>query len=112
MRRRGHPREQPGPCPVPRRRRAAVRPGPPRPDREGQHPRQPATNHDRPGGKLIMERPTPMMMSGIRAAIMAGILLHTLLATSASAQPQMESLDRGVVAVVQDDGKVFVGWRL
>lgn len=59
-----------------------------------------------------MERPTPMMMSGIRAAIMAGILLHTLLATTASAQRQMESLDRGVVAMVQDDGKVLVGWRL
>jgi rhamnogalacturonan endolyase len=33
-------------------------------------------------------------------------------ATSASAQRQMEKLDRGVVAVHQPDGKVFVSWRL
>jgi rhamnogalacturonan endolyase len=33
-------------------------------------------------------------------------------ATPARAQRQMEWLDRGVVAVNQGDGKVFVGWRL
>ena len=30
----------------------------------------------------------------------------------AETKRQMESLDRGTVAVAQGDGKVFVGWRL
>jgi len=34
------------------------------------------------------------------------------LSTEADAQRQMEKLDRGVVAVHQPDGKVFVSWRL
>jgi rhamnogalacturonan endolyase len=35
-----------------------------------------------------------------------------ILATSASAQRQMEKLGRGVVAVNQGEGKAFVSWRL
>lgn len=35
-----------------------------------------------------------------------------LLASDARAQRQMENLGRGVVAVNQGDGKVYVGWRL
>jgi rhamnogalacturonan endolyase len=35
-----------------------------------------------------------------------------LLAVDALAQRQMESLGRGLIAVKQGDGKVFVGWRL
>lgn len=35
-----------------------------------------------------------------------------LTATSALAQRQMEHLGRGVVALVQEDGGVFVGWRM
>ncbi len=42
------------------------------------------------------------------ALIFAGMLL----AAPAWAQRQMESLDRGVVAVRQDAEKVYVGWRL
>ena len=49
----------------------------------------------------------------IRPAMMATIVLHAVLATTASAQREMESLGRGVVAIPQDDGKtVFVSWRL
>src|SRR4051812_30276237 len=33
-------------------------------------------------------------------------------ATSATALRQMERLGRGIVAVNQGDGKVFIGWRL
>jgi len=40
---------------------------------------------------------------------MAGFLV---IAPAAVARRQMENLGRGVVAVRQDDGKVFVGWRL
>ena len=43
VRRRGDQGEPARPRPVPRRRPAAVRPGPPRPDRPRQHPGQPAT---------------------------------------------------------------------
>jgi rhamnogalacturonan endolyase len=35
-----------------------------------------------------------------------------LLVANACAQRQMERLGRGVVAVPQDDGKIYVGWRL
>ena len=44
------------------------------------------------------------------AAIVVGLLL--ILAHPASAQRQMETLDRGVVAVALDDGGVYVGWRM
>jgi rhamnogalacturonan endolyase len=41
-------------------------------------------------------------------------LLPAILLSSipAAAQRQMETLDRGLVAVRQEDGKVFLGWRL
>ena len=35
-----------------------------------------------------------------------------LISTQANAQRQMENLDRGVVAVRNAEGKVFVSWRL
>ena len=43
-------------------------------------------------------------------AVTIGTLL--LLITRASAQRQMEKLDRGVVAINQGDGKVYIGWRM
>jgi rhamnogalacturonan endolyase len=43
-----------------------------------------------------------------RAALVAGLLGQT----AARAERQMEALGRGVVAVPQADGTVFVGWRL
>jgi rhamnogalacturonan endolyase len=42
----------------------------------------------------------------------AGILVLGVLATTASAQRQMEALGQGVVAIPKGDGTVFVGWRL
>ena len=53
-----------------------------------------------------------MTTPGIKMAAAAGILIHGFLASTASAQRQMESLGRGVVAIPEDGGKVFVGWRL
>ena len=47
---------------------------------------------------------------GIRCGVALAALL--VLAISASAQRQMEKLGRGVVAVNQGEGKVFVSWRL
>ena len=44
--------------------------------------------------------------------IAAAIVLQAGLASTALAQRQMESLGRGVVAIPEGDGKVFVGWRL
>jgi rhamnogalacturonan endolyase len=38
--------------------------------------------------------------------------LHSVMASTAGAQRQMESLGRGIVAIPTGDGKVFVGWRL
>jgi len=43
-------------------------------------------------------------------AIIIGTML--LLVGGAGAQRQMEKLGRGVVAIEQDDGKVYVGWRM
>jgi rhamnogalacturonan endolyase len=40
------------------------------------------------------------------------ILVTSLLASAVVRQRQMESLDRGVVAVNQGQGKIWVGWRL
>ena len=51
-----------------------------------------------------------MSTVGIRCSITIAALLA--LATSASAQRQMEKLGRGVVAINQGEGKVFVSWRL
>ena len=47
----------------------------------------------------------------LRAALAAGALLLAL-ATPARAQRQMENLDRGVIAINQGGGSVYVGWRL
>ena len=44
------------------------------------------------------------------AAIVIGVLLF--FAGQANAQRQMESRDRGVVAIYQGQGQVYVGWRL
>ena len=46
----------------------------------------------------------------IRIAVPLGIIL--LFTNFLQAQRQMESLDRGVVAVDQGDGKVYIGWRM
>ncbi len=43
--------------------------------------------------------------------VAAIILAHCALASTAFAQRQMEALGRGLVAIRQDDGRVFVGWR-
>ena len=43
-------------------------------------------------------------------AIIIGTML--LLVGGASAQRQMEKLGRGVVAIDQGDGKVYLGWRM
>jgi len=47
-----------------------------------------------------------------RLATKAFLSLGLLASGSALAQRQMEFLDRGIVAIRQEDGKVFVGWRL
>jgi rhamnogalacturonan endolyase len=51
------------------------------------------------------------LMRPSNAAILLGISA-LLITTRARAQRQMEWLDRGVIAINQGDGKVFVGWRL
>ena len=51
-----------------------------------------------------------MSRVGIRCGVTIAALLA--LAASASAQRQMEKLGRGVVAINQGEGKVFVSWRL
>ena len=59
-----------------------------------------------------MERRLTMMTARITSVAAAAILIHGFLASTACAQRQMEALGRGVVAIPQDGGKVFVGWRL
>ena len=49
-----------------------------------------------------------MMRSSIRIAL----IMLVLLPASAHAQRQMENLTRGIVAVKQSGGGVYVGWRL
>lgn len=44
--------------------------------------------------------------------LLAAATLIAVGATLSNAQPQMEKLGRGVVAIHQPDGKVFVSWRL
>ncbi|MGB7722656.1 MAG: rhamnogalacturonan lyase [Bryobacteraceae bacterium] len=53
-------------------------------------------------------------MNVSRVGIRSGVTIAALLAlaASASAQRQMEKLGRGVVAINQGEGKVFVSWRL
>ena len=52
----------------------------------------------------------------IQIAVVVGLLLTGLvgiaLADPVAAERQMENLGRGVVAVSQGDGKVYVGWRM
>src|SRR5215210_7324787 len=52
--------------------------------------------------------------SKLRASVMTKFVVVVLLlsALPARAQRQMEALGRGVVAVRQADGRVWVGWRL
>jgi rhamnogalacturonan endolyase len=57
-----------------------------------------------------MEISVNMSRVGIRCGVTIAALL--VLVTSASAQRQMEKLGRGVVAINQGEGKVFVSWRL
>ena len=45
-------------------------------------------------------------------SIKAALVLLLVLAASSSAQRQMENLSRGIVAVKQPSGGVYVGWRL
>ncbi len=53
-------------------------------------------------------------MSKPRAIMVIGFMLGTSLvfAAAARAQRQMENLGRGMVAIAQDDGNVYLGWRL
>jgi rhamnogalacturonan endolyase len=53
-----------------------------------------------------------MTTPGIKMVAAVGILMYAILASTASAQRQMEPLGRGVVAIPEGGGKVFVGWRL
>ncbi len=53
-----------------------------------------------------------MTRSQINATLAASLTVVLLLATQAGAQRQMERLGRGVVALNQGEGRVFVGWRL
>lgn len=46
----------------------------------------------------------------VKVAFIIGIIL--LLTNILQAQRQMENLNRGVIAVAQGDGKVYVGWRM
>jgi rhamnogalacturonan endolyase len=48
--------------------------------------------------------------SGMSAVITTGMIF--LFVTQASAQRQMEKLRRGMVAVSQGEGRVYVGWRM
>ena len=48
--------------------------------------------------------------TGIRVATTVGMIF--VFVAEASAQRQMENLGRGLVAVNQSDGKVYIGWRL
>lgn len=48
-------------------------------------------------------------VTGIRVVLIGTAFL---LVTTASAQRQMENLDRGMIAVGDSDGKVYLGWRL
>jgi len=45
----------------------------------------------------------------VKVAFIIGIIL--LLTNILQAQRQMENLNRGVIAVAQGDGKVYIGWR-
>src|SRR5215207_3232101 len=53
-----------------------------------------------------------MNESNSRTALAVAFIVVSLCSSQAFAQRQMEGLGRGVVAVRQADGKVFVGWRV
>ncbi|HEX6625769.1 MAG TPA: rhamnogalacturonan lyase [Pyrinomonadaceae bacterium] len=53
-----------------------------------------------------------MLESGARTLLGVAFIVVALCSPEAVAQRQMEGLGRGVVAVRQADGKVFVGWRV
>jgi rhamnogalacturonan endolyase len=53
-----------------------------------------------------------MMTTRITIVTVAGVVLLGVITKAAFAQRQMEPLGRGVVAIPQGGGKVFVGWRL
>jgi rhamnogalacturonan endolyase len=53
-----------------------------------------------------------MTIPRIKLAVATWILIQGILASTAGAQRQMEPLGRGTVAIPQDVGKMFVGWRL
>ena len=55
---------------------------------------------------------TAMTITTKLLSLMASVLALTPVPTEAFAQRQMERLGRGVVAVNQGDGKVFISWRL
>ncbi len=48
----------------------------------------------------------------MRLVIRTAIVLLICLTASGRGQRQMENLDRGIVAVKQPGGVVYVGWRL
>jgi len=48
-------------------------------------------------------------MTGIRVVLIG---MAFTFATTANAQRQMENLDRGIVAIGDSGGKVYLGWRL
>jgi len=60
----------------------------------------------------------PMLLSGMRSAWATSCPSYIFLAAifccvvPVQAQRQMENLTRGIVAVKQADGDVYVGWRL
>jgi rhamnogalacturonan endolyase len=66
------------------------------------------------GDTLFMVKYCPMMKSRAGIPIRIGITVGMIFVfvAEASAQRQMEKLGRGVVAVNQSDGKVYIGWRL
>jgi len=55
---------------------------------------------------------TPTMQIAVVVSLLLTDLVGTASADSVAAKRQMENLGRGVVAVSQGEGKVYVGWRL
>ena len=53
-----------------------------------------------------------MTKSMLTMMVVSSIGMILVLTNISQAQRQMENLNRGVVAVRQDDGKVYVGWRM
>jgi rhamnogalacturonan endolyase len=53
-----------------------------------------------------------MSLLGTKTVLAIVFALASLVATEVSAQRQMEMLGRGVIAIKQSDGRVYVGWRL